>query len=173
MRRVDGSALPNAMLQAGLPQEDFLELATEDASGDGTGSIECDPNSAVDQAVCDDLGDSLNQDSSQGPCTLADGSAVFTPALAEAANLPVRCQVPDEAELFAALATHGATIDGIADLGNEGEPDYNVFYVVWECGGQPTYWPATGIWSRYKGTSPSLTDERFASASELVDAICA
>ena len=146
-----------------------------DADGADVGSsqVECGGN-PVDDAICDDLNEAVDEDSDQA-CELADGSAVWTPAFADFnPERPVRCGVVDEAGFFEALAGYGGQIDGVADLGTPGAPDYNIFYVVrGNCAGEPTFWPATGSWSRYKGTSPSLTDERFATAAELVQAICA
>lgn len=143
------------------------------AASSESGSLDCDDTTTVDQAVCDDLNDATADDP-ELPCDLADGSAVWTPAFADLnPDRPVRCAVPDEAELFQAMASYGAQVDGVSDLGSEGAADYNIFYLMrGGCGGEPTYWPATNSWSRFKGTSPRLTDERFPNGKDVVTAIC-
>ncbi len=150
------------------------DATAESTQSDTTdqGALEC-TDTTVDDAVCDDLNEAID-DSADQPCSLADGSAVWTPAMAEFnPDSPARCGVPDEAAFFAALAANGAQIDGVADMGTEGTADYNIFYIVrGGCGGEPTYWPATNSWSRFKGSSPSLTDERFATPADVVTAIC-
>lgn len=141
----------------------------------GGNSLDCDETKAVDQAVCDDLTEAKTEDGDPS-CELADGSAVWTLPLAQYPpdDQAIRCAVPDEKALFEALSTYGGQIDGIADLGTEGNADYNIFYLVrGGCFGEPTYWPATANWSTAKGTSPYLTAERFGTAQEVVDAICA
>lgn len=142
-------------------------------ASDESSSLDCDESSLVDEIVCDDLNEALDEDPAP-PCELADGSSVWTPAFANFnPDRPVRCAVVDEAGLFAALVGYGAQIDGVGDVGAEGTADHNIFYVVrGACHGEPTYWPATATWSQYKGTSPSLTDQRFGNAQEAVDAIC-
>lgn len=147
--------------------------ANSGAVSSEAGSLECDDTATVDQAVCDDLNDATADDPGQ-QCDLADGSAVWTPAFADFnPDRPVRCVVPGEAELFQTMASYGAQIDGVADLGSEGSADYNIFYLMrGSCGGEPTYWPATDSWSRFKGTSLHLTDERFATGKDVVTAIC-
>ncbi|WP_375384014.1 hypothetical protein [uncultured Microbacterium sp.] len=143
------------------------------AAASEAGSLDCDDSATVDQAVCDDLNDATADDPEQ-PCDFADGSAVWTPAFADFnPDRPVRCAVPGEAELFQAMAGYGAQVDGVSDLGTEGSADYNIFYLMrGSCGGEPTYWPATDSWSRFKGTSPRLTDERFPTGKDVVTAIC-